>query len=104
MTEWLLQDAVPLGALIGLADANDGTPEAVLEEGGYDVVMHLGGSDPLLTSGAPFLLTIAWREGLVEGAEPPEPFWVRWTPTGVRRGRRCKRRRRRGRRGRRQDE
>jgi hypothetical protein len=78
---WLLEGMVPAGAIVAIMDADDGDPQALLDNG-FDAVLHIGGSDPDTLSGAPFLFSVFWREGLVPGRRPPQPFWMRWTGAG----------------------
>jgi hypothetical protein len=77
-TRWLIEGLVPAGAIVGIADAEDGTPQEILDQG-FDVVLHL--SEHELTTG-PVLMTVLWRDGLVPGRRPPAPFWVRFTGHG----------------------
>jgi hypothetical protein len=60
-----------------LATPTDGDPYELLAQG-FDVVIHLGSRDPHTLSGRPLLLSVLWRDGLVDGCQPPPPFWVRF--------------------------
>jgi hypothetical protein len=75
---WLIEGLIPAGAIVGICDAEDGTPDEILAQG-YDVVMHL--SEHNLVA-HPVLMTVLWRDGLVPGHKPPAPFWVRFTGSG----------------------
>jgi hypothetical protein len=74
--EWLIEGVVPRGVMFAIADVSDGMPEEILARG-YDVVMHLGA---VKLGAEPVLMTVVWRDGLVPGMEPPEPFWVAFVP------------------------
>jgi hypothetical protein len=82
VTRWLIEGLVPAGALVTITDADDGDPQAMIDAG-FDAVLHLGAADPATLSGEPFLFTVLWREALVPGRQPPSPFWVRWTGSGL---------------------
>jgi hypothetical protein len=73
VSDWLVEGLIPTGALVTVADVDDGTPEDVLTQG-WDVVIHLGRRE---LDDEPVLLTVLWRDGLVPGHEPPAPFWIR---------------------------
>jgi hypothetical protein len=80
--EWLLEGAIPSGAIVCILDEGDGDPQGVLDAGA-DVVIYLHSADPATLSGVPFLLSVIWRARLVPGHSPPAPFWVRWTDAGL---------------------
>lgn len=76
--DWIVEGLIPAGTLAAIADDDDGTAAQVLAQG-YDVVIYLrtrGQPD------RPVLIETSWREGLVPGRRPPEPFWAHRTPTG----------------------
>lgn len=75
--EWLFEGLVPRGAIVAIADVEDGTPEQVLARG-HDVVLHLSKRE--LTH-EPVLMTVVWRDGLAPGHRPPDPFWLRFDGT-----------------------
>ena len=77
VTDWLVEGLLPAGALATISDADDGDPYELLAQG-VDVVIHLGSRDPQMLAGDPFLLSVFWRDGLVDGCQPPPPFWVRF--------------------------
>lgn len=70
--DWIVEGLIPAGSLAAVADEDDGTAAQVLAQG-YDVVIFLhtrGQTD------GPVLIETLWREGLVPGRRPPEPFWA----------------------------
>jgi hypothetical protein len=79
VTDWLLGDAIPTGAVIGITDLDDPEPGVLLAEG-YDVVVRLHGYGEMLDG--PVLLSWHWRKGLAPGHRPPEPIWVVRTDHG----------------------
>lgn len=77
MTRWLLEGAIPAGAIVGITDLDDPEPAELIARG-FDVVMRLHGRGEMLDG--PVLLSWHWREGLVPGHEPPAPIWIRREP------------------------
>jgi hypothetical protein len=75
MTRWLLERLIPAGVVVTVADLDDGPPDSLLESG-LDVVLYLHGRGAMRDG--PVLLSVHWRDGLVPGQSPPDPFWVRW--------------------------
>jgi hypothetical protein len=83
MAKWLMEGLIPAGTVATIADKSDGTPEEVLARG-FDVVIHFDADEGAPIT-KPALVTVLWRDGLVDDAEPPAPFWVRFTGAGFER-------------------
>jgi hypothetical protein len=63
---WLIEGLIPAGAVVGIADLGDGSPEDILALG-FDVVIYLHGRGEM--DDGPVLLDVRWRPGLVQGAQ-----------------------------------
>ena len=77
--EWLIEDAIPTGAVAALADLDDPSTPTLLEAG-FDVVMRL--HDRGTMEDGPVQVSVRWRPGLVPGREPPAAFWIGWDGSG----------------------
>lgn len=76
--DWLIEGLIPAGTLAAIADEDDGTAAQVLAQG-YDVVIYMhtrGHTD------RPVLIETLWRQRLVPGNHPPEPFWAQQGASG----------------------
>src|SRR5438132_629150 len=79
-TQWLVEGLIPRGAIVAIADLDDGSPEHILADGCFDVVLYLHDRGAMDTRTV--LFSAHWRDGLVPGWEPPAPFWIRQGPCG----------------------
>lgn len=76
---WLIEGVAPSGAVIAIVDLDDPPADELLANG-VDVVLML--HDRGTMTRKPVLLEVRWRNGLVPGCDPPEPFWITRTSRG----------------------